>query len=499
MIENNLAGHTHTEPLTPAPFPLASHNGELESFFPALSPKSTVLLEYSCPALAQPFDPLHLRSTILGGSISRLLKHRGHNVVSFNYIGDWCSHFGFVWAAVKYLGLPTPTTTEEIVHLHAIGSISREKTLELPEGKIATINDERFRYFRSLIQGDLESLKFWTHCREIFLSSHLLIYESLGVDFDFHVGESSYRDEVEKLLFELNELGILRTNKTSQRINLGNELGDVEVVDKNKFKTALIRDVAVITKRLREFGPDFLFFILSDQLAVHFLHIRALLEILCVKGRERVIHVPFKDLETLDLESENLARFLLSRNDRTLDTQESKIIQGKQEEFSRFDLISAREINFSILASRRCSSAKLEKASMCHRYLNAISSLEKMLYSEGNPCVSVGKINVVMEHVNSLLTKAEHPLSIIIKQICAFDAVLHIAEKKAEPTEILDYIRTLTERLEEIIPSLKDRASIDLSDKDYFYVLTSMLHVMKVSLFILGAIKEPTSSIGPLT
>lgn len=63
-----------------------------------LAAKKKVAVEFSSPNIAKPFHAGHLRSTIIGGYLSRLLANRGHEVVRVNYVGDWGRQFGLLGA-----------------------------------------------------------------------------------------------------------------------------------------------------------------------------------------------------------------------------------------------------------------------------------------------------------------------------------------------------------------------------------------------------------------
>ena len=54
----------------------------------------TVVMDYSSINVAKPFHIGHLRTTVIGNSISRILKFLGYKTVSINHLGDWGTQFG---------------------------------------------------------------------------------------------------------------------------------------------------------------------------------------------------------------------------------------------------------------------------------------------------------------------------------------------------------------------------------------------------------------------
>ena len=62
-----------------------------------------VIVEYSSPNIAKPFTIGHLRSTIIGDSLARILTFSGSNVVRDNHLGDWGTQFGkLIYMLVKF-------------------------------------------------------------------------------------------------------------------------------------------------------------------------------------------------------------------------------------------------------------------------------------------------------------------------------------------------------------------------------------------------------------
>lgn len=60
-----------------------------------------VVVDYSSPNIAKEMHVGHLRSTIIGDSISRLLRFLGHDVLQLNHVGDWGTQFGMLIAFMK--------------------------------------------------------------------------------------------------------------------------------------------------------------------------------------------------------------------------------------------------------------------------------------------------------------------------------------------------------------------------------------------------------------
>lgn len=62
---------------------------------PAATPK-TYVIDYSSPNVAKPMHVGHIRSTVIGDSITKILRFLGHNAISDNHLGDWGTQFGMI-------------------------------------------------------------------------------------------------------------------------------------------------------------------------------------------------------------------------------------------------------------------------------------------------------------------------------------------------------------------------------------------------------------------
>jgi len=65
-------------------------------FFKRADNSRTVVIDFSSPNVAKPMHVGHIRSTILGDSLARLLRLLGHKVITDNHIGDWGTQFGML-------------------------------------------------------------------------------------------------------------------------------------------------------------------------------------------------------------------------------------------------------------------------------------------------------------------------------------------------------------------------------------------------------------------
>ncbi len=70
---------------------------------PAATPR-TIVVDYSSPNVAKPMHVGHIRSTVIGDALNRILKYLGHRTISDNHLGDWGTQFGMIIYGVKHFG-----------------------------------------------------------------------------------------------------------------------------------------------------------------------------------------------------------------------------------------------------------------------------------------------------------------------------------------------------------------------------------------------------------
>src|SRR5205085_2020852 len=66
------------------------------------APPRTFVIDFSSPNVAKPMHVGHLRSTIIGDSLARLLRFLGHKVITDNHLGDWGTQFGILLYGYKH-------------------------------------------------------------------------------------------------------------------------------------------------------------------------------------------------------------------------------------------------------------------------------------------------------------------------------------------------------------------------------------------------------------
>lgn len=160
----------------------------------------TWVVDYSSPNTAKQMHVGHLRSAVIGEAICRLLAFTGARVIRDNHLGDWGTQFGKLIYGYKRWADPAALAAEPIEELERLYKLGNDAT---PEGSPEL--DEARRELVKLQAGDAENVALWQKFSEVSLASFQQVYDRLGIRFDHVLGESFYRDQVDRVYRELEE------------------------------------------------------------------------------------------------------------------------------------------------------------------------------------------------------------------------------------------------------------------------------------------------------
>jgi arginyl-tRNA synthetase len=171
---------------------------------PAAIPQ-TVVVEYSSPNVAKEMHVGHLRTTIVGDAIARVLEFAGHRVIRDNHVGDWGTPFGMLIEHLLDVGADSAEAELLTTDPNAFYQAARRKFDTDP----AFTERARSRLVR-LQAGDPDTLAIWQRLVDISRGYLHQIYARLGVSLtdDDIRGESFYNDMLADTVGELEERGI---------------------------------------------------------------------------------------------------------------------------------------------------------------------------------------------------------------------------------------------------------------------------------------------------
>ena len=172
-----------------------------------------VVVDLSAPNLAKEMHVGHLRSTIIGDSVARVLEFLGDEVIRQNHVGDWGTQFGMLLAYLE----ENPVTSDELSDLENFYRAAKKRFDESED--FAT----RARGLVVKLQaGDADCLALWTRFKDISLSHCQKTYELLNVKLTMAdvMGESAYNADLANVVAELRAKGLLVESQGAQCVFL---------------------------------------------------------------------------------------------------------------------------------------------------------------------------------------------------------------------------------------------------------------------------------------
>ena len=163
-----------------------------------------IAIDYSSPNTAKEMHVGHIRSTVIGDAIARILDFAGAEVVRDNHIGDWGTQFGMIIWAIKEHNFDLDGKYGDIIAeleaLYKKGNAAYKSSDELA--------DATRQELVKLQAGDPENLAIWQKITDVSWTAFDRIYQQLGISFDLVLGESFYRDKVDHIYQEMEETGL---------------------------------------------------------------------------------------------------------------------------------------------------------------------------------------------------------------------------------------------------------------------------------------------------
>jgi arginyl-tRNA synthetase len=161
-----------------------------------------VVVDYSGPNIAKQMHVGHLRSTIIGDAISRVIEFLGHEVIRQNHVGDWGTQFGMLIAYLEESNLPAESHIEDLEEFYRAAKARFDSDPEFRDKARQTVV--------RLQGGGEKERKLWQRIVEETRRHYLPIYERLGVKLTVadERGESFYNAMLPQVVEDLKKLGI---------------------------------------------------------------------------------------------------------------------------------------------------------------------------------------------------------------------------------------------------------------------------------------------------
>ncbi|GAA2900716.1 arginine--tRNA ligase [Enterococcus pseudoavium] len=266
-----------------------------------------VTIDMSSPNIAKPISMGHLRSTVIGNSISLILTKIGYHPIKINHLGDWGTQFGKLIVAYKKWGSEEKVKAEPINELLHLYVEFHEKAETDP-----SLNDEARAWFKKLEEDDAEALALWKWFRSESLTEFNKIYNMLEVEFDSYNGEAFYNDKMDEVVTMLEEKHLLQTSEGAEIVNLEQYNLNPALIKKSDGATLYItRDLSAALYRKREYNFVKSLYVVGNEQSGHFKQLKAVLTEMGFDWSDEMVHVPFG---------------LITKDGKKLSTRKGKIV-----------------------------------------------------------------------------------------------------------------------------------------------------------------------------
>ncbi len=243
----------------------------------------TVVVDFGSPNVAKPMHVGHIRSTVIGDALARILRFRGHTVITDNHLGDWGTQFGMIlwgWKHCRDAEAFAADPTAELGRLYRlVRKVADAKPEELaadPQAAaLAAAHPDAAREVLAetakLHEGDPENRGLWERFMPVCLAEIDRIFNRLHVSFDHALGESFYQPFLAGVVADLAARGIARESRGAMGVFVNGPDAPPFLIRKadGAFLYATT-DLATLQWRLAHWQPDRILYVVDSRQAPHF-------------------------------------------------------------------------------------------------------------------------------------------------------------------------------------------------------------------------------------
>ncbi len=453
---------------------LASRLGDQRLGVPAVENAAPVVVDFSSPNIAKEMHVGHLRSTIIGDSLARVLEFRGHRVLRLNHVGDWGTQFGMLITHLKQVA-PETLNRADAVDLGDLVAFYREakKRFDDDEAFQTTSREEVVK----LQSGDPLSLKAWGLLCDQSRREFQAIYDRLDIHLSER-GESFYNPYLASVLIGLKEAGLLVTDDGAECVFLegvngkdGKPLPVIVRKSDGGFNYATT-DLAAIRYRFAQNpegdGARRVIYVTDAGQANHFAGVfQVAKRANWIPEDGRLEHVPFglvqgEDGRKLKTRSGDTVR-LRDLLDEAVERAEADLRRRLKEEERKEDESFIQHVSGTV----GLAAVKYADLSQ-NRITNYQFSFDRMLALQGNtaPYLLYAVVRIAgiarkggdLEAEAGMLQFSEPQEWALVRELLKFDAVIAEVEEELLPNRLCSYLFELSQvfnRFYDQVPVLK--------------------------------------------
>lgn len=245
-------------------------------------PAKTIVIDYGGPNVAKPMHVGHLRSSVIGESLKRLMRFRGHTVIGDIHLGDWGLQMGQLITQLREEQPELPyfdgDKTEAYPAISPVNIDDLSRLYPLASGKAKS--DEKFMALCRKATAELQAGRagyraLLEHFIFVSISALKADFDRLGVEFDLWKGEAAVDPLIPDMIEGLKASGITEESDGALIIRVAEETDKKEVAPLILLSSAGAAlygttDLATLIDRKQDINPDQIFYVVDQRQAQHF-------------------------------------------------------------------------------------------------------------------------------------------------------------------------------------------------------------------------------------
>ena len=435
-----------------------------------VQPTQKVIVDFSSPNIAKEMHVGHLRSTIIGDSIARILEFRGYDVLRLNHVGDWGTQFGMLIAYLRE-AYPEALTTADALDIGDLVSLYKKAKVRFDE-------DEEFKETArkevvKLQEGAKDSRHAWKLLCDQSRREFQVIYNLLDIELTER-GESFYNPFLEDVVKELDTKGLLEEDAGAKCVFLEgftNKDGDPLplIVQKSDggFNYATT-DLAALQYRVQQDEADRIIYVTDAGQANHFAGVfQVAKKAGIIPKNVEVVHVPFglvlgedgKRLKTRSGETVKLKDLLDEAINLVREDTKKRLEEEAREETEEFinniaQVVGISAVKYADLSFKRTTDYEFSYQKMLSLKGNTAPYL-LYAYVRVQGIARKGDIDYSQLDSNSIILAEESELT-LAKHLLQLTDVIKEVERDLLPNRLCQYLFELSQKFNQFY----DRCSV---------------------------------------
>ena len=245
----------------------------------------TIIIDYGGPNVAKPLHVGHLRSAIIGESVKRILRYKGHKVVGDIHLGDWGYQMGLIITELKKRQPELPYFDESFEGEYpeeapfTIGELEEIYPTASAYAKEHEDYREQALQATFLLQNGHRGYRaIWKHIMHVSVEDLKKNYKNLNVEFDLWKGEADAQKYIPDMVEMLKEKGFAHYDQGALVVGVQEETDKKEVPPCMILKSdgaALYdtTDLATLVEREELYQPDEVVYVVDKRQELHFVQV----------------------------------------------------------------------------------------------------------------------------------------------------------------------------------------------------------------------------------